>query len=126
MGWAGDRENVASWQVGGQIGYRGALFGAGFVDAGDSGMPKGQKDDERSAWNIGATYDVGSYAVGVSYVDEDWSQFGDYRAAGVGGVYTVTPGLTLNADVVGFTSRDSAKVKLDTGYLTVLSTKVAF
>ena len=115
-------EKARAWQVGAQVGYQNFAVGAGYVDNGKTNNFLGD-NNEKTAWNVGASYEVGAFGVAVNYLAEDYDNNGTYKAVGVGGVYKLAPGLTTGADVVHF--KDKATVE-EKGTVFLLSTKASF
>jgi outer membrane protein OmpU len=95
-------------QAGLQISYAGFTVGGGYLWGESDVNVNGGLDN---AWNIGATYASGPFAVGISYgvADRDvagTTQQREDSILGIGGQYTLAPGLLLRADYY-VTERDN-------------------
>ncbi len=93
------------WNLGAQVSYQGFTVGGHYYNNGESGLLKG---DDQFGWQLGLTYVVGPWGVGVNYArtETDPAARGaknttDY-AIGLGGAYQLAPGLSLQADIVKF------------------------
>lgn len=99
LGWqvitrtSADLEDTDELAAGLQLGYAGFSVGAAYkyVDN-DSGTA----DLDRHNWNLGATYGMGPWKVGLQYasVSQDDAKDGDLHAVIVGGQYILGPGIT--------------------------------
>jgi hypothetical protein len=105
------------WNVGAQVSYAGFTFGGHYYDNGETGLLKG---DDQFGWQLGLTYVVGPWGVGVSYArtETDPAARGsknmtDY-VVGLGGAYQLAPGLALQADIAKFEA-ESANSGLKAG-----------
>jgi predicted porin len=96
-----------------QVGFKGAKVGGGYVES---------IDTDKSSWNIGATYELGSFEIGTSLLQARNDGEAEHTAYGVGGVYKVAPGLSVGADALRVVD-DKTDAK---GYVGVVQTKVAF
>ena len=124
------------WTVGAQLSYMDFAFGGAYVDAGDSGFVASVDNDDVSSWNLGATYTMGAWGFGVSYLNVDLDEVanpagltagegGDYTAWGLGTNYKVAPGLTAAADLVFF-DRDRVTGADTDGYVFLTEVRAAF
>ena len=129
------------WTVGAQLSYMDFAFGGSYIDAGDSGFDTLDANDDVSAWNLGATYTMGAWGFGLSYLDVDLDTAavaagtstatgtigagGDYTAWGLGANYKVAPGLTAAADLV-FYDRDRVTGTDTDGYVFLTEVRAAF
>ncbi|MGE3769809.1 MAG: porin [Bdellovibrionales bacterium] len=134
-------QDFTAWALGGQLGYAGFTLGGSYYDPGDFLALVGQ-NNEQSSWSLGATYEFGQAAVGVSYIQAEGYvnnavsattgnivpgfYVEDYTAVGVGGEYKWMPGLTTSVDAVFF-DQDAAGVANDNdGNIFLLSQRVDF
>ena len=93
------------WNVGAQVSYLGFTVGGHYFNNGETGLSKG---DDQFGWQLGLTYSVGPWGVGINYarVETDPAARGskdttDY-VVGLGAAYQLAPGLSLQADIVKF------------------------
>lgn len=128
------REDVSSWGLGAQADYMNVTIGGGYVDNGDSNNLTGIKNDNESAWNIGARYRVKNWGFALNYLNENYGANGgrgtttgggDYESVIFGGSYKIADGLTTGADVAYF-NRNRQTGADDHGYVMVLETKALF
>jgi predicted porin len=128
---ATDFQDFTAWSLGGQVTYAGFTVGGSYYDPGDFLMEVGQ-DEDQSVWSLGATYEFGKAAIGVSYVNgEGWvnnadTYVEDYSAVGVGGEYSWMPGLVSSADVVFFDQDATTAGDDNDGEVFMLSQRVNF
>ena len=108
-----DRHPINAWHLGAQFGWNGFRIGGSFVDNHTSGQLKNHqgggnahKTEDRNAWNLGVSYEVGPWGIGMNYISEDFGGrvkgSGEYHAVGIGGVYKLAPGMSIAADAVSF------------------------
>ncbi|MBV5335986.1 porin, partial [bacterium] len=115
-------EDLAAWQVGGQVSYAGVSFGVGYINKGDSGLVSnyGNKKDLQVI-GVGLQYETGPLTVGASYTHGEGNGFNvasrqiavtgtgtsartgyagsvkqDYWS--VGALYAVAPGLLVGGE----------------------------
>jgi outer membrane protein OmpU len=118
-------EDFSSWQLGAQVGFAGFTVGGGYVDYNDavltrnSTLPNYEPD---SSWNVGVAYSAGPFGVAGGYLNLDDESGDDYTIWSVGAVYTVAPGLAVQADYYNFDN----EIVGDDGQLVILSTRVTF
>ncbi len=136
-GVAGVDEDLSTWGLGAQVGYKGFKFGGGYTDQGDSGSTAGLTKDDVKSYNVGLTYENGPWGVGVSYVDIDLNDNGDahalvtdglggtYSAVAMGGTYAVAPGLSVGADLA-FYERNRPAAADTNGYVLMTDVTAAF
>jgi hypothetical protein len=93
------RDDILTWQVGAQASYAGFTVGGGWVEGDDTVVSTlgGVNRSFDRAWNVGASYAQGPYAVAISYNDVDYNT-ADASLLGVGFQYTIAPGLLLRGD----------------------------
>lgn len=102
--------SVTSWQSGAQIKYSNFTIGGGWVAndglllASPGATPvrnAGRGEDpnwrSRDGYNIGATYAVDPYGIGISWGEMSTNR-GPINVFSVGGVYSLAPGLALQGD----------------------------
>lgn len=131
-------EEISAWALGAQAAYRGFTFGGGYKHDGDSGQTTGTADDNVTGWNLGLTYEKGPWGVGLSYAELDFDDAavpfevtgatgagGTFTAYGVGGAYTLAPGLSLGADLIFFDRNRVTGADTD-GYVLVTEVKAAY
>jgi hypothetical protein len=120
------------WHLGAQVSYAGFTFGGHYYDNGDTGLAKGT---DQIGWQLGLTYVVGPWGVGINYARTETDvksgkDTTDY-VVGIGGAYQLAPGLSLQADIVKFeaesqtTGLKSGQTKND-GTLFTFRTRVDF
>lgn len=116
-------DDFNAWQVGAQVGFSGFTVGGGYTDYNDFFLARnGVTFEPDSSWNVGATYTAGAFGVGAGYLNLDDESGDDYTIWSVGAVYTVAPGLAVQADYYNFDN----ELANDDGQLVVLSTRVTF
>ncbi|WP_366653842.1 porin [Fodinicurvata sp. EGI_FJ10296] len=138
-------QNLSAFQLGANLGVGGFTVGAQYVDNRDSGKPSGSTD---RTWSVGATYTVGPWGFGINYADAEEkvsvSRDADNgasftvseRVVGLGGSYSVAPGLDILSDLTHFRSdwtstRRAAgnedSLSLDNaGWVGLVSTRLSF
>jgi outer membrane protein OmpU len=116
-------DNFSSWQLGAQVGFAGFTVGGGYVDYNDAVLLRnGVGYEPDSAWNAGVSYSSGPFGVAGGYLNLDDESGDDYTIWSVGAVYTVAPGLAVQADYYNFDN----EIADDDGQAVVLSTRVTF
>ena len=124
--------DLNSFQVGVQVGWRDIVVGGGFVDNFKSGYRKQNSTaahndgagaltapaptttdqaSDQTAWNVGAQYTWGPAVLGVKYFQE--KDAGDLLTAGgrtldsvtAGGMYTIAPGLRTGLEYTYFSAK---------------------
>jgi len=134
-------QDFTAWALGGQVGYAGFTVGGSYYDAGDYLALVGQTGEQNS-WSVGATYEFGQAAVGVSYIQaQGWVNNAvsattglvvpgfyveEYTALGVGGEYKWMPGLTTAVDAVFFDQDAAPAINDNDGNIFLLSQRVDF
>ncbi len=138
-------QNLSAYQLGANLGVAGFTVGTQYVDNQDSGRPDGSTD---RTWSVGANYSVGPWGFGINYADakEEVSVNRDAhngvsykvteRVVGLGGSYSVAPGLDLLGDLTHFrtdwsTTRrfdgNEESVSLDnSGWVGLVATRLTF
>jgi outer membrane protein OmpU len=132
-------EDFFAWYAGAQLSYAGFAFGGGYGDndqANITNTANARAFGDQEVWNIGASFTTGPLAIGASYVNNQGvkgSTFSDYQAYGVGGVYTLAPGMLIQSDLM-FVDEESrtlaagptgAKTSND-AYVWLISTRLNF
>jgi outer membrane protein OmpU len=116
-------EDFSSWQAGAQVGFAGFTVGGGYVDYNDAVLVRnGVGYEPDSSWNAGVAYSAGPFGVAGGYLNLDDEDGEDYTIWSVGAVYTVAPGLAVQADYYNFDN----EIAEDDGQLVILSTRVTF
>ena len=109
----------------------GVILGAGYshVDLEDNTTNPGGNDDDRTAWNVGADFDIGPFGIGVAYMEDDFAEPGanptddDEETFVVGVDYTTGPfkfGATYydqdnTANIAGNVATDGVETERWTG-----------
>ncbi len=110
-------QDLKSIQAGLQVGFQDLVVGGGYVNNFNSGYRKQDsaqvKDyvSDMTSWNVGAQYTFGPAVVGVKYMQQN--DPGDLTIAGgrrldtygVGGMYTVAPGLRTGLEYTYFKAK---------------------
>jgi outer membrane protein OmpU len=116
-------EDFRAWQVGAQVGFGGFTVGGGYTDYKDFLLTRSNVGYEPdTSWNVGAAYSAGPFGVAAGYLNLDDESGADYTIWSVGAVYTVAPGLAVQADYYNLDN----EIADDDGQLIVLSTRVTF
>jgi outer membrane protein OmpU len=95
-------EDLASVQVGGQLGYQGWTLGGGYVDQGKSGYRKGTglSGDGATGYNVGLQYQTGPFIIGTNalFAENEGLQSvtrnNELNLYSAGVTYVVAPGLS--------------------------------
>lgn len=132
-------EDFTAWSLGAQIGFGGWTIGGAYSDNDEVGNAAGDNQDNKG-WNLGVAYENGPWAVAAQYADGEGNTDGatvggvtydyadDYTTYGIGAVYQVAPGLTVEGDLVFFDIDYTNGVTTDSndGYVAILATRVTF
>lgn len=100
-GFSAKRRHINAWQVGGQANWKNYFLGGGFVDNMHSGQLKHFKGQKRQSWNVGLGYATDIWGVSANYIGENYGKTkgnGSFYAAGVGGFYSLAPGIKVGLD----------------------------
>ena len=95
------RHDINAYQIGAQASWRNYIIGGGFVDNMKSGQLQHFKAQKRQSWNIGLGYATDIWGVSANYIDENYGKTkgnGSFYAAGVGGFYSLAPGIKVGLD----------------------------
>lgn len=138
-GGAYEFEDLASYQVGGQVSYMGFTLGGGYVNSGDSGYNTSRRNnDDAQAFNVGIQYETGPFAVGVNALFAENEGFqGTTRnnhldVVSVGASYYLAPGLATYVEGTYFDYKSSeksaanAKVNDNDGTVVIIGTMFEF
>ncbi len=114
--------DLREWHIGAQINYGGLKFGADYIDHGKSGQNLRYAYTARfSAWDVGATYDLGPYRLALSYMegtDPGSSTLPGNRkvsAYEAGTLYRVAPGLAVGLRYTHYIARSDRTVTASSG-----------
>jgi outer membrane protein OmpU len=114
--------DLREWHIGAQINYGGLKFGADYIDHGKSGQNLRYAYTARfSAWDVGATYDLGPYRLALSYMegtDPGSSTLPGNRkvsAYEAGTLYRVAPGLAVGLRYTHYIARSDRTVTATSG-----------
>jgi hypothetical protein len=123
-------DSIVDYQFGLNVGYAGFVIGGAYrrYDAGDNNINDGH------AWNVGATYTTGPFAVGLSYHEGKAegstavSGSDKYRQALLSAAYTLGPGVDLIGSVfwIEFADEGSAQVDNNEGFGVVGGLRLSF
>ena len=125
--------DFTAWGVGLAGAYQGFTLGATYTDNGDFNTVSGQNKDQRIV-TAGLKYEFSKYAVGFDYLNgKGYSDFvgagdrvKDFNAYSFGGAYTWAPGLTTTANAVLFDVNAATNANDNSGYVLLVSQKLAF
>lgn len=95
------RHDINAYSIGAQASWRNYIIGGGFVDNMKSGQLQHFKAQKRQSWNIGLGYATDIWGVSANYIDENYGKTkgnGSFYAAGVGGFYSLAPGIKVGLD----------------------------
>ncbi len=116
--------DYAVYQIGAQVTYAGFAFGGQYFNNGETFLAP---NDKSFGWGLGLTYEFGAFAVGASYhrFETEVGSGPDLTdtAYGIGGTYTLAPGLQLQADIVKF---DAESAGNNEGTLVTFRTRLDF
>jgi outer membrane protein OmpU len=136
-------EDLASVQVGGQLGYQGWTLGGGYVDQGKSGYRKGTglSGDGATGYNVGLQYQTGPFIIGTNalFAENEGLQSvtrnNELNLYSAGVTYVVAPGLSTYVEGSFFeytTSSNAAGTGVGTarddndGTVIILGSKLEF
>jgi outer membrane protein OmpU len=112
--------NSVGYQVGGQAGYAGVTIGGGYTNYDGA---RGGIDD---GFNVGASFQEGSFAVGIQYA-RMWTTDGRmFDGIGPGVSYVLAPGLLIGADYVHYNSELLNPPRKVQGNVLLLATRMSF
>ncbi|WP_158047865.1 porin [Skermanella pratensis] len=137
-------QDYTALYAGGQVKYAGFAFGGGYADNDKANMTTGNaltranidSFGDQSVWHVGLGYTTGPIAISGTYMENDGvrgTNWSEYKAYGVGGVYTVAPGMLLQSDVMFIddetrlltAGKNSAKTSNE-GFVWLISTRLNF
>lgn len=137
----GKAQDFVAWGLGGQVGYNGLTFGASYTDLGSYNTVLGQGQDQ-DVWSVGAKYEFDKVAVAANWLNgEGYANYltngatasnnqtnyvSAFNAYGAGASYTWFPGLTSNLDGVFFDQKVQNQATKDSGYVLLVSQRLAF
>ncbi|MEQ8345725.1 MAG: porin [Sneathiellaceae bacterium] len=104
----------SQWGAGASIGYMGFTLGGGYRSSTNIGLVQ---DMDGNDWNMGLTYETGPWTFGGQYGQSEAKLAGrtdDFQGGMVGGMYTLGPGINLNAALQYFdwsTNSSNAAIK---------------
>lgn len=116
------------WSFGGQVAWGGFTVAAGY--RGLTGLAEPDRED----WNVGLSYGAGSWDVGVQYTrsEQDPALAGEEAlgALGIGGSYSLGPGVLLSGGVQWWAldseERAAARENADNAWFAFIGTNIRF
>src|SRR5690606_25728604 len=87
--------DISDWAIGAQLAF-------GDFTVGGNYLHRDTEPDESWGATIGASYAMGSWSIAASYLYNEPASGDDIQVYGAGVSYTIAPGLTAAADIVGF------------------------
>ena len=130
---SGRIRDVAAYNAGALVGYKGFSVAGSYGDAGDSGN---LKSVDSSYWTAGLGYEAGPVGLSATYINSTVetaavaSKDNDFSNVVVGADYKLAPGLTPYAEVSFYDFDSNGKAKAtnykNNGTAVILGTQVAF
>ena len=126
-----DKEDLAAWMVGAEIGYGGWKLGGAYQDNGDGGEDVSSSDQDSTAWDVGLGYSSGPVILGLSYLHAEVEKGDDGEDEGdtvnFGATYMLGGGARVFAEVFWFdTESAESSGTTNDGYGFILGAGVKF
>ena len=126
-----DKEDLAAWMVGAEIGYGGWKVGGAYQDNGDGGEDVSSSDQDSTAWDVGLGYSSGPVILGLSYLHAEVEVPGEGDDEGdtvnFGATYMLGGGAKVFAEVFWFDTESAISTNTNNeGYGFILGAGVKF